>query len=197
MIWISVFISLPALAGDSFAERDRRYPYVQTARPKWALELTGGFALPGGSFAMGGGALRAEWQPPWTQAGGILSIGPALDYTLGLLGGGIGGVIRYQARYFRNQPIVPFGGYTALCYISSTSLADPTAQLSASLVHGPFVGGQIFLNFFDQDAASEFYVDFGILRSYLIAEVRFLQGIAAGLPTANSPTYYAGLRFEF
>lgn len=191
--------AIPAAhAAESRTElRDRRYPYIQTARPMWGLELTGGFAFPAGAFSMGGGALRFEWQPPWTQAGGILSIGPTLDYTLGLLGGGIGGVVRYQARYFRNQPLVPYAGYTALYYISTASIATGLNQLTTSVVHGPFVGGQLFLNFFDDDSASEFFVDYGILRSYLVFELRFMQGVSPLLPTATSPAYYTGLRFEF
>lgn len=163
----------------------------------WGVELTGGFAMPGGAFSFQGGGMRFEWQPPWIQAAGILSIGPALDYAMGVTGIGMGGVVRYQARYFREQPIVPMAGYTALYYLSMPSLGSGLSSLSGSLVQGPFVGGYILLNFIEPDASAEFYVDHGILRTYLVGEVRFFQGSPSATTTLSAISYYAGMRFEF
>lgn len=174
--------------------RDTRVPLYQTLRPSWGIELTGGLSS---SFGFQGGGLRFEWQPPWIQAAGVFSIGAALDYTMGILGGGVGGVVRYQARYFREQPVVPMAGYTMLGYFALPSLSGGFAGLTTAMVHGPFVGGYILLNFFESDGAAEFYVDYGVLRSYLVAEVRFMQGAPTTGVTLSSPSYYMGLRFEF
>lgn len=185
--------------------RNTHVPLFQTLRPAWGFELSGGAGFPTGdtamdrvrSFTPAGLSLRMEWQPPWIQAAGIFSLGAALDYSFGVIGGGVGGVARYQARYFRNQPIVPFGGYTALYYLvpaSTSGVAAAFQSLQGTLIHGPFAGLNILLNIFDSDAAASFFVDYGVLRTYLVLEGRFFQGMNLN---AGSATLYSGLRLEF
>ncbi len=179
--------------------RNSNIPLYQTLRPMWGLEISGGAAFPRGefaSFALAGFSGRFQWQPPWIQAAGVFGIGLSLDYTMGVMGGAVGGVVSYQARYFRNQPLVPYAGY-ALMYASAISTTGGFSLTGGSLVQGPYFGGMILLNFFEGDAAADFYVNIGVLRSYLVAEARMFQGYTSTFPTLGTFTYYAGLRFEF
>ena len=52
------------------------------------------------------------------------------------------------------------------------------------------------LNFIDRPGAAYFYSNSGVLRSYLVGEVRMLSGDAAGISVSGS-SIFAGIRIEW
>ncbi len=188
---------------------DPRRPRYELERPAWGTEISGAYqalgkapGIPGlGSGKVRAVTLRMEWQPQFIQAIGVLSLGPALSLYPITSGNATsnpfsiwsaGGRVLYQARYFRNQPIVPIGGYSAEYLVYRLK----SGQSGKLLTQGPVVGGMIFLNFFDRSGAADFYVNQGVLRSYLVGELRLLSGSDSNI-TISGNSLFAGVRFEF
>jgi hypothetical protein len=103
-----------------------------------------------------------------------------------------GGQIRYQARYFREQVIVPVVGYTVESFYYSFT-RGATGNLISS---GPTAGLWFLLNFLEPQSASQFYINSGVLRSYLILEYRNMRGSDANVSFSGG-SYYFGVRCEF
>lgn len=188
-----------------------RYPLYQRVRPKWAFEAAGSWRALGGSSSRIPGlgttsnvyavSLQFEYQPPILQVLGVVSLGPSLTLypipggavTSGMLGlWSGGGQIRYQARYFREQPIVPMVGYS-MEYVSYSFRSGATGRM---LAKGPFFGGMFLLNVVEPSSAAEMFVNFEIARSYLVAEYRMLSGTDSDLSLSGS-SIFVGLRLEF
>jgi hypothetical protein len=184
-------------------------PRYQLTRPNWGLELSsslnalGGQALTAeqGTQPFAAFSITGEYQPPWTQSFGIFSLGPSL--TLYPLFGGkattgpfsvfsVGGQIRYQARYFREQILVPVVGYELECLKYNFT----NGKAGAFLSQGPFVGLWFLLNVIDATSAGQFYLDSKVSRTYLVAELRSLKGGDDKISVAGE-SFYFGLRFEF
>lgn len=198
-----------ALVGDSMAkseeEFDPRYPVYTQLKPDWGV-FVGGSHQAFGTQNLSVDRLIAvtasfEWEPRFLQAIGVVSLGPSLSIFPAFPAGstlhpasiwGAGGRVQYQARFFRNQIVVPYGAYAAEYW--GYSLKDgPTGRF---LTSGPVVGGMILLNVLDPSSAAEFYVNHGALRSYLTAEMRFMKG-DDGSVSVSGPSYYFGIRVEY
>src|SRR6185369_6864780 len=109
----------------------------------------------------------------------------------------IGGNVRYQFRYFREQIIVPVIGYSLEYMHYHFKQSGTHAEQKGSIwVKGPIFGGWILLNAFEPRAAQQFYRNWGTLRSYLTYEAKKLSGENAPI-SINSFSHYIGLRFEF
>jgi len=208
-------LSLPARAEDtetaptSTHRRNTGIPLYHFHRPSWGFELATAYRVLDDNpniKAAGGNAysvsIQAEYQPPFFQSLGVLGLGPSLAvYPITGGGGGAtnsqlgiwsaGGQIRYQARFFREQILVPVAGYAAELITYHLS-AGGDGRLTAK---GPVLGAYLLLNSFDSEAAADFYVNSGITRSYLIAEYRNLTGSSDQL-NATKGTVYVGLRLE-
>lgn len=146
-------------------------------------------------------SMALEYQPEFIQRFGVLGIGimggftqtetynstgPALK-SLWLWGG----QVRYQARFFGNQFIVPQVGYSYVQYQYKTNVGS-----GAFGTHGPMAGLWFYLNSIDKDSARSAYQKFGLSRTYLVAEVRRVHG-GNNRFYVNDTTYNLGLRFEF
>ncbi len=189
--------------------RDYFTPLYQQQRPNWAVEIAGAAKalgpdtlFPGQtSQKLRGVALQFEFQPAFVQTFGILGFGPSLSL-YPALGGGLtrnaigiwsgGGQVRYQARFFKNQFLVPMVGYSAeqVTY----SLASGTK--GSFTAKGAFFGGMLLLNLLDPMTAAEMYVNQGVYRTYVLAEFRNLQGGDSDVALTGRSAFF-GLRFEY
>lgn len=193
------------------ARRQKWVPFYQTTRPAWAFEFTlSAYALGQQDIegSQAGSITRAfetqvEYQFPFLQSIGVLSVGPSLViYPVTPLGTVTsnafaiwsgGGQVRYQARFFREQPIVPMAGFEYQ-YLTYHFMSD--GSMGATGVSGPFFGAMILLNFFEPSAASELFIEQGISRSYLLAEYKQMSG-GDGTISVSGGSYFFGLRLEF
>jgi hypothetical protein len=187
-----------------------RIPYYQQIRPQWGVELGGAAQSLGDSPSipdLGDAKLRAislrfEYQPSFLQGLGVFSLGPSLtaypvipktSLTRPIVGiWSVGGQIRYQARYFREQPIVPVAGYSyeRLSY----SLASGTQ--GSFITKGAFFGGMLLLNIFDPGTTAQFFLNYKVTKSYLLAELHTYSGGDSNI-TVSGRSVFFGLRFEF
>lgn len=210
-LWVLVF---GLWAVNSWAEtasseyRDLSIPSYTYLKPRWGLELAaslnafGGTALTSaqGTNPAYGFSAHFDYQIPF-QKFGILGVGPSLAL-YPIMGGTVtssvfsvfsaGAQIRYQARYFREQPVLPMVGY-AVEYMSYRFISGGNGWV---LAKGPVLGIWVLLNWIEPSAASDFYVDAGILRSYLVVEWRALAGSDSNISFQNG-SYYFGIRLEF
>ncbi len=187
-----------------------RVPLYQRSRPAIGVELVGSSrgvsadsTIPDlGSTVVRGFQLSAEYQPQFLQGVGVVSIGAQLSAypifeTTNATSSKLalwswGGQIRYQARWFREQPLVPVVGFEMARW--RYSLAD--GSTGSFNVQGPVLGAMLLLNVLDPGAAAGFYANHGVMRSYLVAEMHQLTGEDALIQLTGN-TYFFGLRFEF
>ncbi len=195
--------------------RDYRIPLYTTLRPQWAIGLNsslnalGGRALTSqqGTNPIYAFQLLVEYQPAFLQSLGVMGIGPSatiypifnnpVTYQAASIVS-VGGQIRYQARFFREQPIVPFAGYS----MEYLNYQFTTGASGIAVVKSPIFGAMVLLNFLEPSSAAQFFINNGILRSYAIFELRNLSSSSpnnvVGLPiTISGLSSYFGLRFEF
>ena len=201
---LASFSSLPAYSAEGDSEepspamRDTRVPVYSTTRPSWAFQLASSLKAFGGSAYAA--SILAEYQPPFVQDFGVLGIGPCIGVyplmdstvTANMLAvWSVGGQIRYQARYFRQQPIVPIVGYE----IERLTYAFNSGVKGTINGSGPVFGLWLYLNFLEPSAAADLYVNTGISRSYLIFEMRNLSGSDANIQYTGITNYF-GFRLE-
>lgn len=197
------------------APRDLRVPRYTSELPHWAVEVTAALKAVGTSsrfpngfisekdVAVRGFSVQGDYQPGFFQQFGVLGFGPSLnwypifspnaltaDNRFGLWSAG--GQIRYQAKFFQQQIFVPEAGVSAEMWQYHLA-TGPSGHLSAV---GGFLGGMLLLNRLDPGGSASFYSNYGVLRSYLVAELRALSGSDANL-TLSGTTYFFGLRIEF
>ena len=201
LVWLSlIFSGLPCFAAES---ANSHVPFYQNENPLWGLELSGSLnAFAGGTLISTLGldkvrsaSLEFEFQPPFVQKIGVIALGPSFQlYPSGSLANiwSVGGQVHYQARFFREQPLVPLMGYRLEYWNYRSSTISP----SHFIAQGPFFGALFLLNVLEPESASEFFINFGILRSYLVAELRYLTGNDNQI-SLDGKSYYFGLRFEF
>lgn len=186
-------------------------PAYKKARPNWGTEALFGHRGFGSGGAVGDRAgtkvraitLRFEFQPEFLQKAGVFSLGPTFsiypvvpgqsstEKATNILSGGA--TVRYQGRFFREQPVVPFAGYQ-FEYLSYR-LKD-TGDKGRLTIQGPFAGLMFLLNVLAPDDANEFYMLHGVSRSYLVAEARFMSGSDPGVSISGAAAFL-GIRIEY
>jgi len=209
------------LAHPSYAEEDptesenqptlNSFPAYQLIRPTWAVEILGSFhAFGGQALAPSQAPAQAnalnvliEYQPAFFQSYGVLGIGPS--FNLYPISPGtstpsffsvksLGAQIRYQARFFRQQPVVPIVAYS----VESLSYQYNVEGSGSVLIQGPTVGLWLLLNILEPTTSHHMYLSTGIVRTYAILEWRNMSGSNGVIPAINGGgSYYFGLRFEF
>ena len=191
-------------------------PTYQKTRPNWAMELAGSLQAFGSNSKIVGkndSRIRAiqvhfEYQPAFLQSLGVIGIGPNAAFypvsspgsvtqsqtlTRGVFGlYSYGAHARYQARFFREQPIVPTAGLGlgSLHYKLSSGLKGSVSSRDT------FIGAMFLLNVLEPSAAAEFYVNQGVSRSYLVAEYHTITGDDSVL-SLDGRSLYVGIRIEF
>ncbi|MBN22898.1 MAG: hypothetical protein CL678_16550 [Bdellovibrionaceae bacterium] len=188
-------------------EYDPRIPRHLFFQPNMGLSIyyspnALGDSVLGAGKKMSGVSLEYEYQPVFFQKFGVLGFGPNISlYPTTPVGAvsdqiysnfSVGAQVTYQLRYFDNQPFVPFARYRAEYWNYNLK----SVGKGRFLAHGPAAGGMFFLNWFDEHSANGFYQDWGVLRSYLVGEVRFLKGEDANF-LLDAQSYFFGLRMEF
>lgn len=189
---------------------DPRVPLYQQLHPRWAIDVSFSLKpykgqLPGASAtnvtASRGITLRSEYQPAFLSRIGIVGLGPSLTIyplvpTTAQTGNAfglwsIGAQLRYQARFFRNQFLVPWAGFA----FESFRYGLSNGTKGTVMLTGPFFGGGVLLNTLDSGMAADFYADHGVMRTYAFAEIRALTG-ASGSVNLSENSVFFGLRFE-
>ncbi len=185
--------------------------------PRWAFELLGSFRAFGSQGRLGDPAstqvapqgansIRAlqmalEYQPDLLSRIGVVGFGPYFTFyplserqvvSRSLSLWSWGAQFRYQARYFEEQWFVPVVGY----FLQSTHYSLVTGSKGSLSSSGPIFGLWILLNFLEPKSAADFYADHGVLRSYLVAEIRRPSGSNSDLLLSGG-SFFFGLRFEF
>jgi hypothetical protein len=186
---------------------DPRIPLQDRQGPRIGLEFGFLYQALGNPFELeeaesdsnlSGLSIRADYQPRFFQRFGVLSFGPSLQlfYDAEISSNLVslraaGGQVRYQAFFFRNQPIVPTIGYS-FDYLNFEIDGD----LFTGSAHGPLFELGILLNFFDPRIATDIYQTFRVRRTYLLIGARLNSGDLDG-ESFSGTSYHAGLRMEF
>jgi hypothetical protein len=148
-----------------------------------------------------------DWQPRFLQGvWGLVDFGPyvtiyPINTSIFAAGDGTtkdlfsvwepGGQVRYQARFVKEQFLVPVVAYgiSVLHY----GFGSPTPTTTGSITMNNFtVGAWLLLNTFSTESAAEFYDNWGVSRSYLTFDYRTMSGSGTTLSSA-----FFGLRMEF
>lgn len=180
---------------------DPRVPLFHQLPSTFGLEFNSSYtpfslSSPGKSINVAG-----EFQFVYLQKKhqGVLGVGPVLSYfpvkpestrsnPTRILG--LGASLRYQLKYWVEQPFVPSIGYAA--QVISYQSGVPTQFL----LHTVSLGGALLLNFIDRSGAAAFYSEYRVLRSYLVAEMKILKGGDSALSLSQN-AFFFGLRFEY
>ena len=190
--------------------RTSRAPRYTLTRPAWGVSVTGSLKALGGKdlvASQGGNSTRAiqisaEYQLPFLQSIGVISLGPSVgiypifpigqttESALGIWE--IGGQARYQLRFFREQIFVPLAGFEVQ-RIAYTLQSGAAGSLIAT---GPLFGGMLLLNPLEPSSAAELYINHRVSRSYLVGELRGLSGSDAQISFSGLSVFF-GLRLEF
>jgi len=183
---------------------------IWTARPNWAFQLDGTAETFAGSTLSNSKALtgipstelRIGYQPAFLQAIGVLTLGthlslfPFASSQNSLLrtpsSWATGGEVRYQARFFRKQWLVPTVSVGAqyLAY----QLTDGTS--GRAIIRTPSAGFLILLNAIDPGTAVDFFEGYGAKRTYVLAELRRYEGNDSKISLSGNSLFF-GLRFEY
>ncbi len=198
---------------------DEPIPEYQLARPNFAVQLLGSLNALGGAPAVttlpnskaAAIVMDVDYEPSFLQSIGVVAIG---------VGGGIlpvssgdanvtiqsstgsfwqvGGHIKYQARLFREQIIVPTVGYTWERMTYKLSATDNYDGFDGNVSYNyPSFGAMFLLNVLEPRQANELYHDWHIKRTYLAYELRSLTAKEGTRFPGNGATHYFGLRVEF
>ena len=200
----------PSSSGTSAAKLDPRVPACQQMRPSWAIEIAASLKALGGSPTipnLAGGSVKAfsgqfEYQPKSWQKYGVFSFGPSLqvyvpdnrqqvsDSFLSMWS--VGAQARYQARYFREQILVPYVGFG----VEQVRYNFRDGVSGSALATGPTLGAMLLLNVLDPRSAADFYASYGALRSYLVGEFRS-SSVSGGPVEFSGSSMYFGIRVEY
>jgi hypothetical protein len=203
--------STAAVPGD-----DEYHPLYQLTHPSWGFQLHGTWSalgdtplvagLPGSKAAAL--AMELDYQPPFLQSIGVVAVGlsagilpvssaepmgpKAIDFWQA------GAHLTYQARFFREQILVPTVGfaYEHLSYSLTTGGGFEGYSGTSDYAY-PTFGAMLLLNAFEPSQASTLFQEFGIKRSYLTFEARALSAVAGNRLPTDGMAYFFGLRVEF
>lgn len=153
-------------------------PKYALLRPLWSVQIGGGalHSQTSSSPLLGKPlTLQIEIQPTFMQSFGVLSFGPMAGSFFSATTFYGGGSVKYQARFFHEQWIVPTVGYEYLIPFAFGSSPEAITVGSTTIAGGTptqglVLGGMFLLNIIERSAASSFFINHGVLRSYLTAE---------------------------
>jgi hypothetical protein len=193
----------------SYVALEHRTPGYQTHIPNMGVELTGSTNALGGSDPSqtghsGPGAfnMQFDFQPTGLQSFGILGFGPQAGIypyqgssnvsssVAGIFE--LGAQIRYQARFFQEQWVVPEVAYE----LQEIQYSLVNGASGRTLGKGFDFGVWVNLNVLETSEAAELYKTFGISRSYLALEMRSLSGNNSDVAFSGASVFF-GLRTEF
>ncbi|MBU6153584.1 MAG: hypothetical protein KGP28_04715 [Bdellovibrionales bacterium] len=181
---------------------DPSIPWYQSLKSGWGLHLRTAirnFPSPGASGNLF--QLSGEWILPFQKAG-LFSIGGTLGGVMDLQSGFgiyslfpmVGGVLRYQLKVFKNQPLVPTFA-VSYDYYRIPNGAD-LIQTPDGNQAGFSYGIMLNLSWLDQVTARDAYRSLGMTKAYLTAEIfntEFQNAVFSLIPEF----YVFGLRLEF
>jgi hypothetical protein len=200
----------PSVSQSRMSVRVERVPRYQRHQPQFAISIAGALqALDNQNLTRAsdskaqvrGFSAQWEFQPRALQSAGVFGFGPSFGFypSLPKQGGrggrsswALGGQLRYQARFFREQILVPMVGYQA----ESLAYRGALGEADRLWLRGPFVGAMFLLNVLDRETAASFYDNVGVSRSYLVAELRQLAGADERI-SINERSLFFGLRIEY
>ena len=214
-------VSLPLYANTSQTDIDRMVGKAPVRNPLFAFHFllspnglgTADFSIKGATqhapttASMGKfvAAIGLDVQP--LHLLGVWGAGPTFDVYVPFskIGGqpspltyaySFGGEVRYQARYWESQPLVPTVSYAWKYMNYRTS----PGTLGGLPLQEPAVGLWLNLNWIDPEITRSIRQDLGIQRSYLMVEYRrFIPGVGLDetLVSLSGELIQTGLRFEF
>jgi hypothetical protein len=217
VINLSLSLSFLLSAQSAFAENSSSkadIPTYEQSRPKWGFGISGGTnAGSNQSLSTQNGEevirvnhfdLNIEYQPVAIQDIGVIGIGgtfgmhPYYTEDVDRLAVSVGGLVRYQARFFEGQVLVPVVGFAVERWKTSY-------ENLGFMAAGPLGGVWLYLSGIDKRAANSLYRKYGVSRTYIVAEVKSLGG---GTDETNETggrvgdsiegeSYHAGFRLEF
>jgi hypothetical protein len=198
-----------------------RIPKWDAEYPNWSMELSGTLSALGGTdynlplLGAGGTQFRSyqveasfEWLPKEVQPYGVLSAGlrgaifpmASQVHTSSIFSlFSVGGLLRYQLRYFGQQWIVPYGS-VGIDYFQFAFKTATTGQGSKWLFV-PVAGISILLNAIDRLTTRDLHSMTGLRRFYLFGEFRFFPSTFGSRGThqirLSGNSFHFGLRVEF
>lgn len=201
-------------SGSSVKKWDRSVPLYDRENPNWAIDIHGSlgalgspglqnntdpanvYDIPTRNFGIG-----FEWEPDALQSAGVFSIGPSMNLyyvddssvtksAFSIYSAGVSA--KYQFKYWRGQPFVPFVGFETQFIKYSIINGDSGIANSKGLTFG----GMLLLNWMEPSAAHSLFSDHGIRRSYLVGEAKQMTADKAFL-SVDGMAYYFGLRMEY
>ena len=189
----------PPRLSQSISEYDPRIPPYYYYKPQWAVGL---FYAPRAfgdvSTVIRGASIVFEYQPRFLQKIGVIGLGPVFSVypitspSWNLNAWSVGGIVRYQARWFQNQWLVPTLGFS-FDRITYNVKTPPSVTTTES---GPVFGLMFLLNAIDPDTAAQSFVEPGFVRSYVFAELK--RPTSSDVLLANQGNVWQfGLRIEF
>ncbi|MDR3607004.1 MAG: hypothetical protein P4M08_06440 [Oligoflexia bacterium] len=184
------------------------------ALPNFGIQLRGSMSAFGSGISSAytqgvhsqAAVLEAEFQPAALQNIGVIGIGPSVGVypTTGTFSGTgmspttgyfslweAGGQIRYQAKYWPDQIVVPFVAYE-MQLLNYSLINGPTNRLTLT---GGSLGLSLLLNRFDPQQALALYKSTNISRSYFFIEGNHLAGSDSTLSIGGA-SFFFGLRCE-
>lgn len=215
LTWMSLPISYAEMTSSELVdalETPRHLRHI----PSWGIELSSSFQPFGGTalthsqridskkaYPIYAFSLAFDYQPSFFQRFniGVLGLGPSLTlYPIPKSGiapsffslFGAGGQVRYQAKFFDFQPIVPMISYNWE-FFRYQFLSIGNGNLFAQ---GPALGLWVNLNFLESSSATSMFDSTGISRSYIVLEWKKMMGKNDAISYQDG-SFYVGLRFEF
>ena len=183
---------------------DPSIPWYQSVKSQWAFQLR--MAQNRFPISEGNGnlyQLGVEWMIPFQKIGifsmgangGILQlVAPTTSLSTNSFNPFVGGQLRYQLKFFNNQPIVPTGAVT-YDYYQLKNLSPVATNASGSQV-GFSYGVMLNLSWIDQVTSRGAYQSIGLTKFYLTGEI-FQSEFSNAVFFLNSKFYLFGIRAEF
>ncbi|NDG83782.1 MAG: hypothetical protein EBX52_01940 [Proteobacteria bacterium] len=183
---------------------DPSIPWYQSIRPRWGFQIR--LAPHGFPVKSGNGDLYQfgmEWLAPYQKLG-IFSLGanagflklyaPDTSLATTFFNPIVGGQLRYQLKFFSNQPIVPTGSLTYDYYQLKNNAPVPAHASGGQM--GYSLGLMLNLSWIDPITSRGAYLSLGLTKFYLTAEM-FRSKFKNGVFQLDSKFYLLGIRAEF
>jgi hypothetical protein len=207
----------PSWNGDGISAKrwDRSVPMYDRENPNWGVDIHGSLqALGATGIATENAAgivdhdirnfgFGVEYEPEFLQSIGVVSIGPSANLYVASPSGELtsgafsimsaGMSAKYQLKFWRGQPLVPFFGYEIQMIKYRFEVDEIGSGITTA--QGPVFGAMLLLNWMEPSAAHSLWADTGIKRTYLVGEMKML---TAGEPllSVDGQALYFGLRME-